>query len=199
MKYIVSLALVSLVGCGSQTVLHPNISHPARDLATTPHVEFMGDSQIMAVVAYANNPMWKCTTCVADQLSAAVLSEVPSVIALHPDLVVVQTGSRDIVDDIETSRTEPTSGNILAIQDAFEAAGIPVAIANLPESSAYDPYYLDDGLEILSEAGVVVNFFSYNSTSEDLTAGIDYSQAGLAEVYPAFYQEVESFGLGGTK
>lgn len=188
--------MIALTGCSSQPTLQPHLK-PQATLTTTPRVDFMGDDQIAGLVAYAGNPLWTCSTCEQAELSTTVLTKVPQVIALHPDIVVVQTGAYD--EGILTSRTQPTFGDILDIIDALEAAGIPVVVCSLPDSSAYDPYYLNFGLDDEYTAGIIPNLFTFNDAGQDLTAGIDYSQPGLAEVYPAFYQEVESFGLGGTK
>lgn len=202
MKNLIVLSLVvMLTGCGGSTQfpqVNAHISHPARSLSTTPYVEFMGDDQIAGLVAYAGNPRWKCTTCAQAQLSTTVTTRVPEVIALHPDIVLVQTGAYD--EGILTSRTQPTFGDILDILDALEQAGIPAVICSLPKNPVFDVYYLNFGLDDEWEAGLIPHLFTFNDTAENLTGdGVDYSQAGLAEVYPQFYQEVQSFHIGGNQ
>lgn len=201
MKHFFALSLILLTGCQSMPHITAHLK-PMASMTTTPRVEFMGDSQIAAVVAFADNPLWKCTTCVQGQLSSQVLAEVPEVIALHPDIVVVQTGAYDLyegVDDTAPGRDVGLFGNVTSIMDAFEAAKITVVICKVPDSTVYDDYYFDEGLELEGEAGIIPDLISFTEFSGPLTDGIDYSQAGLEELYPAFYQEVESFGLGGQK
>jgi len=202
MKHLAPLALVLLAGCQPATQLTPHMSHPARSLTTTPYVEFMGDDQIQGLVAFAGNPLWKCTTCVQGQLSDAVLGEVPAVVALHPDLVFVETGAYDLIVPGTSDRAVELSGNVSDIIAAFEAAKIPVVICMLPTTTLYENYYFNEGLYLENqvpdgEPGMVPYVFSASDT--DLTAGIDYTQAGLEQVLPAFEADVQSFGVGGTK
>ena len=197
------LPLLLLAGCSSMN--HPALEahKPQESLTTTPYVEFMGDDQIMGVVSYVGNPLWRCSTCAQGLISSQVLAKVPAVIALKPSLVVVQTGAYDLYEDIPgdaPGRDVELFNNVTAIMDALTAANIPVEICGIPDSTAYDDYYFDEGLEIENEAGLLPNLFTFNFTSgADLTAGIDYSQAGLMAVYPAFYLDVEGFQLGGQK
>lgn len=159
----------------------------------------MGDDQIAGLIAYANNPLWTCTTCTPGQTSGEALALVPQVIALHPDIAVIQVGAYDIIDGLENEPVPPTFHNIQAMQGLFRDAGITAVVSALPESTLYDYYGFDDGLQFEAGAGLIENFFTFNYVATGLTTGIDYSQAGLALVYPAFYEEVQGFGLGGQK
>jgi hypothetical protein len=199
MKRLLPASLILLAGCQSSLQLAPHMSHPVRSLTTTPYVEFMGDDQIQGLVVFAGNPLWKCTTCVQGQLSDAVLGEVPAVIALHPDLVVVQCCAQDLIAEPNTHDVGALFNNVQAMVDAFEAAKIPVVVAMLPGSDAYDNYYFNEAVDLVNQGGMIPNVFTFNFTNTDLTAGIDYTQAGLEKVLPAFEADVQSFGVGGTK
>lgn len=200
--FALTLPLILLAGCSGiqqSTAVHPNLK-PMASMTTTPYVEFMGDDQIQAVVAFANNPLWKCTSCAQGQVSSAVLAEVPQVIALHPDIVVIQTGAYDLITPGTSDRAVGLSGNVAQILNAFGTANIPAVICMLPTSTEYEDYYFNEGLYIENQSGTLPNVFTFNQTStEELTAGIDYTPTGLMAVYPVFYQQVETFGLGGVK
>jgi hypothetical protein len=204
---LAALALVTITGCGSQSTakanpaLQPNYHRPIVPGTTTPLVEFMGDRQIQELVAYAKNPRWRCTTCEQNQTSDQVLAEVPEVIALKPDIVIILTGAFDLIDNIETSRTQPTFSNVTTAQAEFKAAGIPAVICGLLPSTMYDSYYFNEGLSIETESGVLSNVLSLDNTDDSIpvTDGVDFSPYGLTVAYPLVYQEIQSFHKGGMK
>ena len=161
----------------------------------------MGDDQIQGLVTYAENPRWKCTTCGQGQTSAQVLAEVPEVIALKPDIVIILTGAYDLIDGIETSRTQPTVGNVEQMLTAFENAKIPAVVCYMLSSTEYDNYYYNFALDDLSQSGVIPYALSLDNTDDSIPVkdGIDFSSHGLAVAYPLVYQEIQSFHLGGMK
>lgn len=195
----VVLAIGFLVGCGSMhTSVSPRISHPANDLVTYPKIESMGDEQIKAEVAYANNPLWTCNTCTEGQTSDITLTKVQEVIGRAPDLVDLQIGAYDLAAEVDTHDVSPLYDNVIKILDLFTAAKIPLVINALPGSTAYDNYYFNEGIDLENQAGIIPYVFSFNSDI-DLTDGIPYTQAGLEATFPPLYQEFESFHLGGVK
>jgi hypothetical protein len=198
-------ACALVMGCGGmqqartvEAAEHANMDGAVKDMATTPYVEFMGDSQIQGLVAYANNGLWKCTTCAQGQTSTQVLAEVPQVAALKPDVVVVLTGAYDLVDNPDNAHAEPTVSNYDQIEQAFAAAKIPVVICTLPNSTVYDNYWTDEGMELENYSGVLNNVISFQG-SQFPTSGMDFTHAGLAAAYPVVYQAVESFHVGQTR
>ena len=201
------LALVTITGCGSPSTVNshpavqPNYHRPFVPLTSTPLVEFMGDRQIQELVAYAKNPMWRCTTCEQNQTSDQVLAEVPAVIALKPDIVIILTGAYDLIDNIETSRTQPTFGNVTTAQAEFKAAGITAVICGLLPSTVYDSYYFNFGLTSEVENGQLSNVLSLDNTDDSapVTDGVDFSPYGLTVAYPLVYQEIQSLHKGGMK
>lgn len=203
MKYLASFALVLLVGCSSMQTATPTAHlRPQASMVTTPRVEFMGDDQIIGLVNYVSNPLWSCTTCAQGQTSTALLAEVPAVIARHPDIVVILTGAWDLIDDPEDVHYEPTVNNIETMCDQFVAAGINPLVFTLPESDAYDAYYINLGLGDVWAAGLIPHMLFYPVYPDKIvqfTDGVDFSQAGLALVYPLAYQQIEAFGVGGLK
>jgi hypothetical protein len=198
--FLYALVLLLMAGCGSQTGLHPNLSHPAKDLTTTPYVEFLGDDQIQGVVSNANNPMWKCTTCAPGQTSDQVLAEVPAVIALHPAIVIILTGAYDQIDNPDITHNEDTLPNIGLMLDAFAAAKIPAVVCELPPSDSYDDYYVDDGIYVGNQEGIFPFILNYDPNVDGaMTDGVDFNTYGLSLVEPLTYQEIETLGLGGQK
>ena len=70
----------------------------------------------------------------------------------------------------------------------------------LPQSTQYDNYYYNFGLNDLTLSGIIPYVFNFGDTSGDTIAGsVDYSQAGLMDIQPAMYSEIEGFQVGGTK
>lgn len=200
--YLYALVLVLLAGCQSMTQpgLQPHISGgPKVSMITTPYVEFMGDEQIMEVVAYAGNPRWLCSTCAKGETSTDALTKVQSVIDRHPDLVVIQVGAYDLIAETNTHDVSTLYGNVQQMVDDFVAAKIPVVVSMLPGSDLYDDYYFNEGVDLENQAGLIPYVFTFNFTNSDITNGIDYTQAGLEALYPAFYQELETFQVGGNK
>jgi hypothetical protein len=201
---------LSISGCGSvsqlgNTSIANNAQRYQKDLARTPYVEFMGDDQIAGVVAYVNNPMWKCSTCVPGQLSAAVLAEVPEVIALHPDMVMILTGSYDLQVAF-TDRDPDIADNVEKMVAIFEAAKIPAVVCLIPTVAGTDNYYYNEGMVIENEppippqvSPVPYLFTETDETDVAMTLDNEFTQTDLAAIEPAMYQEVESFHLGGTK
>jgi len=57
--------------------------------------------------------------------------------------VIILTGTYDLIDGIETSRTQPTVGNVEQMLTAFENAKIPAVVCYMLSSSEYDSYYYD--------------------------------------------------------
>lgn len=206
MKALLTLTLVLLVGCQSLPTPSANISHPARPLVTTPYVEFMGDDQIQGLVTYANNPRWKCTTCVPRQTSTQLIPEVSQVAALKPDIVYILTGAYDLIDNPYNTHDEPTVGNVETMLNAFETAKIPAVVCLMPPSTAYDPWYFNEAVDALVTSGVITYELDFNIDNPDstsnpipVTTGVDFNSFGLSKIYPLTYQSVESFHLGGEK
>jgi hypothetical protein len=110
----------------------------------------MGDDQIQGLTAYVNNPMWKCSTCVPGQLSATVLAQVPEVIALHPDMVVILTGAYDLKVAF-TDRDPELADNVLKMLAMFESANIPTVICLIPQLDYTDSYYFNEGMVQLND------------------------------------------------
>jgi hypothetical protein len=195
---------LSISGCGSVSQLGTkpiasNTPSYQKDLARTPYVEFMGDDQIQGLTAYVNNPMWKCSTCVPGQLSAAVLAQVPEVIALHPDMVVILTGAYDLKVDF-TDRDPELADNVLKMLAMFESANISTVICLIPQLDYTDSYYFNEGMVQLNESPVPDTVpYLFPWTEVGLTQDNEFSQTDLAAIEPHMYQEVQSFHLGGTK
>src|ERR1700733_892531 len=95
MKHLSALLVVLLAGCSGIEQLTPNVH---RNNLTTPHIEFVGDDISIGLVAYANNPMWKCTDCAQRATSGQLLEALPLAIANKPDLIHILTGSYDVDD-----------------------------------------------------------------------------------------------------
>jgi hypothetical protein len=203
MNRFLPLFLLFVAGCSNmQTTVHPNLK-PQESQTTTPTVAMMGDDQIIGLVNYVSNPLWSCTTCAQGQQSGAVLAEVPAVIAQHPNIAVILTGAYDEIDNPQYGHAEPTVGNISTMCGQLEAAGIKPLVFFLPDSTAYDDYWTNMSLYDAYTAGLVPNVLTYpidpNGPYVQYTAGVDFSQAGLAAVYPLAYQQIEGFRLGGEK
>jgi hypothetical protein len=202
---------LSICGCGSVSPLgNKSIANTApapisafqKDLARSTYVEFMGDDQIQGVVNYVNNPMWKCSTCVPEQLSADVLKEVPDVIARKPDMVMILTGAYDLKLPGADDRAQIPAGNVEQIVALFQAAKIPAVVWLLPELSYTDVYYFDTGMTFLNEdmpPEVPYLFYPTDYGPMTLTPDFDFTPYALAQIEPNLYLKVQSFGLGGIK
>jgi hypothetical protein len=203
---------LSICGCGSVSPLgNKSIANTApapigafqKDLARSTYVEFMGDNQIQGVVNYVNNPMWKCSTCVRGQLSAAVLAQVPEVIARHPDMVVILTGSYDLQVPGTSDRAQDLAGNVEHILALFQAANVPAVLCLIPTVAGTDNYYFNTGMVIENESPdpspVPYLFTETDETDVAMTLDNEFTQTDLADIEPALYKEVQSFHLGGTK
>jgi hypothetical protein len=219
---------LSICGCGNfkpspAVQLQPNLTHPARSLSSTPYVEVMGDDQAMAIVANAKNPLWKCSTCVPKQLSTDLIDQVPQVIAKHPDIVVILTGTYDMAafaaipccTDPPMRVPETLSDSILQLLSMYAAAKIPAVICLIPSAPDTDPfhyfdsYYFNEGMMIWNEPppppytvlvpylfdGTAVGPTEYNSQTGEYVI----AQADLTDIDGSLCQYLEAFGLGGTK
>jgi hypothetical protein len=201
---------LSICGCGSVSPLGNTsivntaptpISAFQKDLARSTYVEFMGDDQIQGVVNYVNNPMWKCSTCVPGQLSAAVLAQVPDVIARHPDMVMILTGAADLKVPGTSDRAQGLADNVLQSLALFQAANIPAVICLLPVLDYTDVYYFNEGMALENEApdpSPVPYIFPWTNETT-LTPDYEFTPDDLADIEPRLYQKVQSFHLGGTK
>ena len=117
-----------------------------------------------------------------------------------PDIVVILTGAYDLVDDPTNMHNEPTVANLETMVNGFTAAKIPVLVCLLPLSSEYDNYYVNGGIFALNQIGVFPDDLNFDiDTADQMTAGVDFTTFGLQQVLPLTYQEIQSFGLGGTK
>lgn len=151
MKAYPFLVLSILVaGCASSpTAMAPKTdSNFRRPVQNPQYVEFVGDWESIGLLAYANNPHWKCTICNPGATSTDLLAALPTVIALHPDAIHILTG------DLEVGYPNPITGvipleNIAAMVTKIQAAKIPIVIGLLPpvdESPSELNYRLNVGL-----------------------------------------------------
>ena len=119
------------------------------------------------------------------------MAEVPTVIALHPNIAVILTGAYDEIDNPQYGHAEPTVANIITMCGQLQASGITPLVFYLPDSDAYDDYWTNYSLSDAHDAGLIPNVLTYpvNSTGPyvQYTDGVDFSPAGLAVVYPLAY------------
>ena len=104
--YPLLILSILVAGCASNpTAMEPK---PAPDFRrpfqNTLYVEFLGDSQSIGLVAYANNPKWKCTLCQPQLTSAQAINLIPQVLALKPNAVHILFGAYDL--DYETGEPD---------------------------------------------------------------------------------------------
>ena len=152
--YPLLILSILVAGCASNpTAMEPK---PAPDFRrpfqNTLYVEFLGDSQSIGLVAYANNPKWKCTLCQPQLTSAQAINLIPQVLALKPNAVHILFGAYDL--DYETGEpddefTDATQliGNLQQILQPLEAAKIPAIVGNQPPCIDPTLYFgVDDDL-----------------------------------------------------
>ena len=139
--YPLLILSILVAGCASNpTAMEPK---PAPDFRrpfqNTLYVEFLGDSQSIGLVAYANNPKWKCTLCQPQLTSAQAINLIPQVLALKPNAVHILFGAYDL--DYETGEPDDefTDATQLIGQSPhrllptrLEAAKIPAIVGNQP-------------------------------------------------------------------
>lgn len=154
-----AVLILLITGCGNpnlpKTVAEQpnNVSGPARAIAYSPRVDFMGSDVALGIVAAAKNPMWTCSTCVAGDTSNDFAEAAPQVIAAKPDAVVVVTGENELNITYNNDSGVMTFTNIEALDPQLVAAGIVVLQGDLPalENVAEDDYIV--GLGFIFSAG----------------------------------------------
>jgi hypothetical protein len=147
----------------------------------SPTVEFVGDDISMGLVAYANNPNWRCDDCASGATSGQILAGLPLAIAKHPDLVHILAGSYDMYQLTWIDACDPNEGdgssvntcaNIQAIMSQLDAAHIPWTAGNLPE---WQPGTLSNQL---ASADGSVGWVQDNEDLFNRDFGSDFNGAG---------------------
>ena len=146
--YPLLILSILVAGCASNpTAMEPK---PAPDfrrpLQNTLYVEFLGDSQSIGLVAYANNPRWKCSLCQPQLTSVEALALIPQLLALKPDVVHIMVGAYELdyesaEPDDELQDAAQVANSIQLMLTQLEATKMPVVVGNQPPCA--DPTVFD--------------------------------------------------------